>query len=75
MTEKTKLLLMVLNTEMVWWDEALSNELNSTILVLFIISLICVYLYPYPEALSYELFMWGDVGFINDIRFYGVAPH
>jgi hypothetical protein len=25
--------------------------------------------------LSYEIFMWGDVGFINDIRFYGVAPH
>ena len=64
-----------LNNEMVWWDEALSNELNSTILVLVIISIICVYLYPYPEALSYEIFMWGDVGFINDIRFYGVAPH
>lgn len=64
-----------LNAEMVWWDEALSNELNSTILVLFIIALACVYLYPYPEALSYEIFMWGDVGFINDIRFYGVAPH
>jgi hypothetical protein len=46
-----------LNNEMVWWDEALSNELNSTILVLVIISLICVYLYPYPEALSYEIFM------------------
>lgn len=64
-----------LSNEMVWWDEALSNELSSTILVLFIISVICVYLYPYPEALSYELFMWGDVGFITDIRFYGVAPH
>jgi quinol-cytochrome oxidoreductase complex cytochrome b subunit len=64
-----------LTTEMVWWDEALSNELNSTILVLFVIAVICVYLYPYPEALSYEIFMWGDVGFINDIRFYGVAPH
>ena len=64
-----------LDTEMVWWDEALSSELNSTILVLFIICIICLYLYPYPEALSYEIFMWGDVGFINDIRFYGVAPH
>jgi hypothetical protein len=64
-----------LSSEMVWWDEALSNEINSTVLVLIIISLICIYLYPYPEALSYEIFMWGDVGFINDIRFYGVAPH
>jgi quinol-cytochrome oxidoreductase complex cytochrome b subunit len=64
-----------LTTEMAWWDEALSNELNSTIFVLVVISLICIYLYPYPEALSYEIFMWGDIGFINDIRFYGVAPH
>lgn len=61
--------------EMVWWDEALSNELNTTIVVLFVISVICLYLYPYPEALTYELFMWGDVGLVNDIRFYGVAPH
>lgn len=64
-----------LNGEMVWWDEALSNELNSTIVVLSVISIICLYLYPYPEALTYELFMWGDVGLVNDIRFYGVAPH
>jgi len=64
-----------LDTEMVWWDEALSNELNSTILILLLICLISFYLYPYPEALTYELFMWGDVGLVNDIRFYGVAPH
>jgi hypothetical protein len=25
--------------------------------------------------LSYELFMWGDVGLSTDVRFYGVAPH
>ncbi len=61
--------------EMVWWDEALSNELNSTVVVLTAITVICLYLYPFPEALTYELFMWGDVGLVNDIRFYGVAPH
>ncbi len=60
---------------MVWWDEALSNELNSTTVVLTILAVICLYLYPFPEALTYELFMWGDVGLVNDIRFYGVAPH
>jgi hypothetical protein len=43
--------------EMVWWDEALSNELNSTTIVLSILAAICLYLYPYPEALTYELFM------------------
>lgn len=64
-----------LDAELIWWDEALANELNSTIVVLISIGLICYYLYPYPEALTYELFMWGDVGLVNDIRFYGVAPH
>jgi len=62
-------------TEMVWWDEALTSELNSTTLVLFFISVICAVLYVYPEPLSYEIFMWGDVALITDIRFYGVAPH
>jgi len=28
-----------------------------------------------PEALSYEIFMWGDIGLMPDVRFYGVAPH
>jgi hypothetical protein len=32
-------------------------------------------MYPEPEALSYELFMWGDIGLVSDVRFYGVAPH
>ncbi len=64
-----------LDNELVWWEEAFSNELNSTSSVLFFISFICLCLYEYPEALTYELFMWGDVGLVNDIRFYGVAPH
>jgi len=32
-------------------------------------------MYPEPESLSYEIFMWGDIGIVNDVRFYGVAPH
>jgi len=32
-------------------------------------------MYPEPEALSYEIFMWGDIGFMVDVRYYGVAPH
>lgn len=27
------------------------------------------------EAVSYEIFMWGDVGIVNDVRYFGVAPH
>lgn len=64
-----------LDTEMSWWDEALANELGSFIEFLVILNLFCWWLYPEPEALSYEIFMWGDIGLISDVRFYGVAPH
>lgn len=64
-----------LKNKMSWWDEAFSNELSYSILVLFIILLFCYYFYEYPEPLTYELFMWGDVGMVTDIRFYGVSPH
>lgn len=61
--------------EMIWWDEALANELGSFIDVIVLLNILCWVLYPEPEALSYELFMWGDVGIVTDVRFYGVAPH
>lgn len=64
-----------LNTEMAWWDEGLANELGSTIDLFLIIFIISLFLYSEPEALSYEIFMWGDIGLLTDIRFYGVAPH
>ena len=64
-----------IKNEMVWWDEALSNELSKTIDVLLLTGLFCFFLYEMPEALTYEIFMWGDVGMSTDIRFYGVAPH
>ena len=58
-----------------WWDEALSNELSLLINFLIILGCIGVFLYSEPEALSYEIFMWGDIGIVTDVRFYGVAPH
>jgi len=64
-----------IETEMVWWDEALTSELGSTADVLVLIAAVCWYWYPEPEALSYEIFMWGDIGLVPDVRFYGVAPH
>lgn len=64
-----------IETELIWWDEALSNELGNTIDVLLIIIFFCWYFYPEPESLSYEIFMWGDIGLVPDVRFYGVAPH
>lgn len=64
-----------LESEMLWWDEALSNELTNYFLVLIFITIIFSFLFEEPEALSYEVFMWGDVGLVTDVRFYGVAPH
>lgn len=64
-----------INTELAWFDEALFSELGSFIDCLLLVIIFCFFIYANPEALSYEIFMWGDVGIINDIRFYGVAPH
>lgn len=61
--------------ELLWWDEALSNELFSTLLIIYFINVVTSLFYDEPEALSYEIFMWGDIGIITDVRFYGVAPH
>jgi len=72
---KAKSALSGIKQQLNWWDEALSNEL--CLLLDFIVVLGCIgeLLYSEPEALSYEIFMWGDIGIINDVRFYGVAPH
>lgn len=63
------------DSEMIWWDEALSNELGCFIDIAVLLTILCWFLFPEPEALSYELFMWGDIGLVSDVRFYGVAPH
>jgi quinol-cytochrome oxidoreductase complex cytochrome b subunit len=72
---KSKGMFSGIKQQLNWWDEALSNELG--LLLNFIVVLGCIgeFLYSEPEALSYEIFMWGDIGIINDVRFYGVAPH
>jgi len=64
-----------LSSEMLWWDEALSNELTNYFVILAILTVFFSLLFEEPEALSYEVFMWGDLGLITDVRFYGVAPH
>lgn len=64
-----------LDNEIIWWDEAISNELSHFLDAIIILIIIWWFVYVEPEALSYELFMWGDIGLLNDIRFYGVAPH
>lgn len=64
-----------LDNELLWFDEGFSNEISSLLDLFSLLFCICLYLYNEPEALSYEIFMWGDVGVITDVRFYGVAPH
>jgi hypothetical protein len=43
--------------------------------VLMIVTIVSWFVYVEPEALSYEIFMWGDIGLVTDVRYYGVAPH
>jgi len=64
-----------LDAEMIWYEEALANEVGSFVEIIVLFNIFCYLLYCEPEALSYEIFMWGDVGLVPDIRFYGVAPH
>ncbi len=64
-----------IEAEMVWWDEAFSNELGTFLEVVILLNILSMWMYPEPESISYELFMWGDVGMLTDVRFYGVAPH
>lgn len=58
-----------------WSFDVLKNELFSFINIILFFIFICLYLYSDNEPLSYEIFMWGDLGIINDVRFLSVAPH
>ena len=64
-----------IDSELVWWDEALSSELSFMLDIIIILVIIFWFLFTEPEALSYEIFMWGDIGIMTDVRYYGVAPH
>lgn len=61
--------------ELNWFEEALVNELGQIIDLIVVLGLFCLYLYTEPDALNYEIFMWGDVGMQVDVRYFGVAPH
>ena len=64
-----------INQELYWIDEALQNELKSFWYLLLLVFFVGLWLYTEPEALTYEIFMWGDIGHIVDVRYMGVAPH
>lgn len=64
-----------IDTELFWFDEAFTNEISIFFDWMVFVFFIGLYLFNEPEALSYEIFMWGDVGAIVDVRFSGIAPH
>jgi hypothetical protein len=72
---KNELTFDGVDAELAYWDEVIVHELGHAIDVLVIISIVAWFVYVEPEALSYEIFMWGDIGLVTDVRFYGVAPH
>jgi len=72
---KPKAMYSGIKQQLNWWDEVLANELILLLNFLIVLGCICEILYSEPEALSYEIFMWGDIGIVTDVRFYGVAPH
>ena len=64
-----------LKQELTWNDEVLKNELGKTFDLLVVFWCVSLLLYSNTEPLSFEYFMWGDIGMITDVRFYSVAPH
>lgn len=63
------------DNELQWHNEVSTNEIWGFCEMMLFVFLVCLYLYHEPEALSYEIFMWGDVGAITDPKFNQVAPH
>ena len=61
--------------DLIWWDDALKSELKAATVFFGILFLLSGRKYHCSETLSLELFMWGDLGMVPDIRFYGVTPH
>lgn len=58
-----------------WFPDLFRIEVGGFILLLLGFASLCLFLYHEPEPLNNELFTWGDVGFIVDVRFLGVMPH
>lgn len=72
---KTEEVFDGISQELDWFDEAIINELSQVYNLLGVALMIYLLFHMEPESVHYELFMWGDVGMVTDIRFFGVAPH
>lgn len=64
-----------LKNEQQWWNEVVINEIVTFLYFMFAVFFIALLTYTEPYAIHYELFMWGDLGFIPDVQYQYVAPH
>lgn len=64
-----------LENETEWVDFVFRKELFAFIKCCTFLIIYSKFLYEPVESLNFEIFMWGDVGAIVDVRFLGVAPH
>lgn len=58
-----------------WFGEIFKFEYLTTFVVMSTLSIVVLGYYVPNEALSFEIFMWGDIGLVTEVRFLGVAPH
>lgn len=58
-----------------WFGEVFKFEYLTTFTVLSVLSIVVLGYYVPNESLSFEIFMWGDIGLVTEVRFLGVAPH
>lgn len=59
----------------IWSSNVVKFEFYNFFLFFLFIYLYAFFCFDLNEPTSYELFTWGDVGIVNDIRFLGVSPH
>jgi len=61
--------------EISWFDWVFKAEVAALIDIYLIFAAIGYQYYDELEPLNFEIFMWGDVGLVSEVRFLGVAPH
>ena len=64
-----------IRNELQWWNEVVLNEVVTLLYFMLAVFILGALLYSEPESVHYEIFMWGDIGFITDANFNQVAPH
>ena len=61
--------------QLAWLDDAIKNEILAFTTAMVAGGIYVKLNYTLSEPACTELFMWGDVGAVSEIRFFGVTPH